>query len=71
MTSSGKILVKNSRIFFKKSIFRHFEAQSMPQVYKKIPWITLNMFALLDGDETGTTLGRLLVCNCQIMLVSN
>ena len=26
------------------------------------------MFALLDGDETGTTLGRLLVCNCQIEL---
>ena len=30
MTSSGKFLVKNSRIFFKNSIFQHFKAQSMP-----------------------------------------
>ena len=28
------------------------------------------MIALYDNDETGTTLGRLLVCNCQIKLAN-
>ena len=38
MTSSGKILVQNSTIFFKNSIFRHFKAQSMPhKCTKKSP----------------------------------
>ena len=40
MTSSGKILVKNSRIFFKNSIFRHLKVQSMPhKCPKKSPGI--------------------------------
>ena len=46
MTSSGKILVKNSRIFFKNSIFRHFEAQSMPhKCPKKSPALGWQVFS--------------------------
>ena len=37
MTSPGKILIKNSRIFFKNSILRHFEAQSTPHKCAKNP----------------------------------
>ena len=37
MTSSGQILVQNSRILSKNSIFRHFESQSMPHKRTKKP----------------------------------